>query len=374
VTARRIVALAAMAALLAAAALGWRAPQVLVLASEGFPSPTWPASGDFAPVAGADLPDPPAVPLPGDAALARLVDSGGRALLVDQGGVLVAEAYGDGLNRSTRLNSYSLVKSLVGALALKAVAEGRIASLDTGLDTLLGPAAPPVTLREALTMTSGLVMPDEPPKTGTAPLDDASFSPFGPLARLHAYGIQAVMADLRVDPALRGSFHYQSANTGLVGLAVEQAWGEPLPEILSRHIWRPAGAQDADWRLAPSGGGVSAYCCLYARPLDWLKVGRFLLDNGTASEPFLPSGLWREFLLPDLDPQARHGGAYALHIRHDILDRAGAPAQGPFAYMMGHDGQTVYLFPGQDAVVVRFGARPQLLHTTLYELLDRPVQ
>jgi hypothetical protein len=42
---------------------------------------------------------------------------------------------------------------------------------------------------------------------------------------------------------------------------------------------------------------------------------------------------------------------------------------GPFAYMMGHGGQIAYLLPGQDAIVVRFGAQAQLLHSTLYEVL-----
>lgn len=361
--------LAGLVAALAAVAL-W-APHLVVLAAEGFPAAAWPARGAFAHVDGAATADPPAAPPPPEAALALFRDSGGRALLLDRGGVLAAEVYGPGLGREDRLNSYSLVKTLVAALALKAVAEGRIAGLDARLPDLLGPQAPPVTLREALTMTSGLVMPGEPPKTGDRPLDDHGFSPFGPLARLHAAGIGAVLPDLRVDPALRGSFHYQSANTALVGLAVERAWGTPLPDMLSAQIWRPAGAAPAEWRRYPSGFGVSAYCCLYARPLDWLKVGRFLLNNGGPAGRFLPPDLWREFLLPDLTPDLRRHGAYGLHVRHDVLDRAGAAVQGPFAYMMGHDGQVVYLLPGSDAVVVRFGSAPQLLHSTLYALLPR---
>src|SRR3712207_8736566 len=48
----------------------------------------------------------------------------------------------------------------------------------------------------------------------------------------------------------------------------------PLPELLSELIWKPAGAEEAHWRQYPSGEGVSAYCCLFARPLDWLRVGR----------------------------------------------------------------------------------------------------
>lgn len=353
---------------LAAGGIAWRAPQVYALAAEGFPAALWPAPGDFAVVAGAaQTADPPPGPPPPPEARARLDAAAGRALLAERHGVLLAEGYGPGIDRETRLNSYSMVKSLVGALTLRAVAEGRL-RLDQPLRDILGPAAPEATVEQALTMTAGLVMPHEPPKTGAATLDDDGFSPFGPFARLHAYGIAATMADLRVDSGLRGAFRYQSADTALLGLALERVWGRPLPDLLSGLIWRPAGAAEARWRLHPAGGGVSAYCCLYARPLDWLRVGRFILDNGTEGDPFLPDDLWRRFVLPDLDPGLRRQGAYGDQIRHDVLDRPGAGVRGPFAYFAGLSGQMTYLLPAADAVVVRFGGSAQLLHSTVYDL------
>ncbi|WP_167648122.1 hypothetical protein [Mameliella alba] len=124
----------------------------------------------------------------------------------------------------------------------------------------------------------------------------------------------------------------------------------------------------AEWRENPNSGRVSAYCCLYATPRDWAKVAHYLLQNGTGAHPFLPDTLWRDWILPDLAPASRHAGAYGGHLRHDVLDRPDEALQGPFAYMAGHGGQVVYLLPARDTVVVRFGARPQLLHTTLYEL------
>lgn len=354
------------------AALGlaaWRAPQLFVLAGEGFPGPVWPAAGAYDLVEGASgMADPPPAEAPPEAARVRLAESEGRALLMERGGVLRREVYLGGVDRDTRLNSYSLVKSLVGALVLRAVADGKIDGLETRLRVVLGARAPDVSVGDVLTMSSGLAMSPEPPKTGMASADDHAFSPFGPLARIHAYGIEAVMADLRVDPEMAGEFHYQSANTALLGLMLERVYDMPLPELLSSLIWKPAGAADAWWRRYPAGEGVSAYCCLYARPLDWVRVGRFLLDNGTPGSPFLPEALWRDLLLPDLAPQARRQGVYGDQVRHDVLDRPDAALRGAFAYFSGLDGQMVYFLPAQDAVVVRFGARMQLLHSTLYEL------
>ncbi len=365
---RRAIGWALALLVLALGLILWRAPQIAVLVGEGFPGAVWPVPGNFAPVAGAQIvTDPPNAPAHPDAALNRLAESGGRALLFSQGGVLRAEAYGDGVGRKTLLNSYSMVKSLVGALVLRAVADRRIAGLDTDLRDILGPTAPGITIGAALNMTSGLAMAEEPPKGPQSLDDEGGYSAWGPLARLHAFGIRTVLPDLRVDPALAGEFHYQSANTALLGLVLERVHGRPLPEILSDQIWRPAGAATAQWRLTPAGDGVSAYCCLYARAIDWLKVGEFLLHNGGA-EPFLPPDLWRTFVLPDLLPQVRLRGSYGRHIRHDVLDRAGAGIAGPFAYMTGLEGQIVYLIPGSDTVVARFGAEVQLLHSTIYDL------
>lgn len=271
------------------------------------------------------------------------------------------------------MNSYSLVKTLVGALVLRAHADGRIDTLDLSLDAVIGPQAPQVSVRDALTMTTGLSLRGDPPKASAPkPFDDAGFSAFGPVARLHAFGIDRAVPNIERRPDLAGQFRYQSVNTALLGLVLEQAYQRPLPEILDDLIWRPAGAASARWRRPPGASRVSAYCCLYARAWDWLQVGRFLLNNGTAEAPFLPDDLWQSWILPDLDPATRRKGHYGLHIRHDVLDRDGEDVQGPFAYLAGHGGQIVYLLPHHDAVVVRFGDTPQRLHSTLYDVLGPP--
>lgn len=341
------------------------APQVLVLAREGFPASVMPTHGSFAPVSGAkDAPLPRAPrPMPA-AALARFEAAEGRALLVVRDGAVVLEAYGNGAGPETLLNSYSLVKSLVGALVLKALAEGRIASLDLPLRTWL-PEGPEVSLRAVLEMTSGLSLSGEPPKD-EKPVDDADFSPFGAVARLQAFGVAALMPRLQVDPALRGVFHYQSVNTALLGQVLARVYGQPLEQVLAEQIWQPAGAADAFWRVTPGDGAVSAWCCLYARAEDWARVGLFLMQN---RDGFLPEPLWRAWLMPDFD--AGEGAvSYGWQIRHDVLDRDGAALRGRFVYMAGHKGQRVYLMPDRATLVVRFGEREQLLHSTLYELLE----
>lgn len=350
-------------AVLAAGALIY-APYLPRLMAEGFPDPQWPARGAFAQVPGAsvsaDLGEPVQATLsPG---LAKLfTESEGKALLVYQGGRLKLEYYAPGFSRDTQFNSYSLVKSLVGILALRAVARGDIPGLDTPLPQLA------VTPRDLLDMKSGIIFETDEMKTASGQpekdLEATISNPFGPMARLHVSGLSALAASLHSDPARRGTFSYQNVNTALIGSLLT-----PLDKHLSGEIWAPAGAQDARWRRYGPELDISAYCCLYARARDWVLTARYIMNNGTPDNALLREDLRQAFMGESLTPDDLHKGAYGLHAWHDILDRPGEALQGRFTYFMGNGGQAVYLMPEKDLIVVRFGTRPQLLHSTLYEV------
>lgn len=343
------------------------APHIPTLLREGFPPPQWQDGGSYEEVAGGgfgDLGQSDGTPLtPRGAEL--FASSDGAALLVYQGGRLSHEIYADGVTRETRFGSYSMVKSLVGLLVLQAVAAGDLSRYQS-ITVTLGEGVPDLTVGELLSMTGGLAATGEAVKADR----DEAYGLWGTLAQMHVYGPRHVSADIEVRPDWVGSFHYQSANTALLGLLLEELYGRPLTEQLSRAIWQPAGAAPALWRQYPQGDGTSAYCCLYARAVDWVLVGRYILSNGTADNPLLPHDMWRDWVLPELDGEVRRAGAYGDHMRHDVLDREGEAVTGPFAYAMGHLGQVMYLIPGEEAIVVRFGGAPQLLHSTLYEVLS----
>ncbi len=361
------------------------APYLPRLMEEGYPRATWPAPGSFATVKG--VPDKTifdaVAPIAPDAQLRTLFGSSeGRALLAAREGKLVMEHYAAGIGRETRLNSYSMVKSLIGALALKAISEGRIAGVETRVGTILselaGTSTGDLALCRLLDMKSGIVFQTGGKKAAAGfdvkDLEATKLNVFGPMARLHMTGLPGVEARLtapRKDTAkpgdcTQGTFSYQNVNTALVGEILERVYHRPLQEVLSEKIWRPAGAADAAWRRYDAKLPVTPYCCLYARPIDWLRVARYLVANGTSENPFVPPPLWNAFLGTHLSHTALHRGVYAHFAYHNILDRPGEALQGPFAYFFGSRGQTVYLMPEKDLVVVRFGNKIQLLHSTLY--------
>ncbi len=351
------------------------APYLPRLVMEGFPRAIWPAPGSFAVLEGAGSPvqvEP--VGKLNDWSKRLFGDSGGRALLVYQGGSVRLAHYGDGITPETRLNSYSMIKSLIGALVLKAVSEGRIASLNDPVGQYLpgiGNADfQKVPLRAFLTMRSGVGAESgngDPVTTQNAKdIEAIAFGLFSPIARLHMGGLSAVGAELRSDPQKVGEYSYQNVNTAILGAVLSRSYGKPLETILDEKIWQPSGAGRADWRRYHEDLGVTAYCCIYATAGDWLRVGTFLMKNGRPGDPFLSSDLWQAYFGTSVSKAGRHAGRYGLHLFHNVLDREGQSVHGAFSFMAGTGGQIVYMMPEKDLVVVRFGARRQLLHSTLY--------
>jgi len=353
------------------------APYLPQLVAEGVPPLIWPAPGHFASIEGAATPRNLHVaeaastrPLQPDLE-AAFTEKRGKALLVARAGRLELEHYAPGLTAETRFNSFSMAKSLVGALIYKALAEGRLQSLDQTLGELLpddrGLAG--VTLRALLAMRSGIAFDHGEGKAGAVSGDktvDTSANPFGPLARLHFLGLGAIEGGLVTDAKTASEFNYQNVNTALLGEVLETVYGQGLEHLLAEKLWRPAGAASAAWRQPAAGAPVSAYCCIYAAARDWIRIGQYLVENGTPAAPFLPAPLWREFLGLDVGTAERLKDHYGQHLRQNVLDRAGQALQGPFTYLMGQGGQVLYLLPEQQLVVYRAGETVQLLHSTLY--------
>lgn len=344
---------------------------------EGYPAATWPALGKFSERSGkADalaFIDPP---LALSAKLHELLSaSGGSALLVMKDDRIIVEHYAGNFSAATEFNSYSMVKSLIGVLVMKAVAERRIGNLDMDLGALVpetkGQPVEAVTIRELLDMKSGILFESETRSYAGDKAEKAerllAANPFGALARLHGEGVEAVVDGASLDPSARGVFLYQNANTALLGLVLETVYRMSLPDLLYEKIWHPAGAGGFKWRQYPQSGAATAYCCLYASIRDWARVGRYIMTNGGDGR-FLPEELHAYLMGADIDPVKLQDGEYRNQIRYDILNREGEGIEGRFIYFLGQGGQIAYLIPQENMIVVRFGERHQLLHSTIYEI------
>lgn len=220
--------------------------------------------------------------LGGEAAVDRMMDSLDEVgLLVLQDGKVRLERYRRGFGPGQRWTSFSVAKSLTSSLVGAAIEDGYIKSLNDPvtryIPELKGSAYDGVTVRELLTMTSGVKWNED----YTDPNSDVARM----LSTPEPPGENPTVAYMRKLPreAPPGTkWVYKTGETILVGVLVEKATGKTLAQYLSEKIWRPYGMEkDAYWEVDAGGGNIGG-CCVMAALRDYGRVGQFYLDGGRA--------------------------------------------------------------------------------------------
>ena len=211
-----------------------------------------------------------------------------RGILVLHDGRIRLERYTSPHSSTTRWNSFSIAKSITSTLVGAAIRDGYIRSLDDPvtryIETLRGSAYDEVTIRQLLTMTSGVKWNED--------YTDANSD----VARMYAQapdpGFDMTVSYVRKLPreAPPGTkWVYKTSETNLVGVLVAEATGKPLAEYLSERIWRPYGMErNAEW-MVDDVGREQGGCCLAMTLRDYARFGQFILEgarvDGTAIVP-----------------------------------------------------------------------------------------
>ncbi len=203
------------------------------------------------------------------------------ALLVLHDGKLRLERYGLGFRAEGRWTSFSVAKSVTSLLVGAALRDGHIRSMDDKVSAYLpqmkGSAYDDVSVRQLLTMTSGVKWNED---YGDPNSDVARFNDHRP-----EEGVEALVSYMRRLPRevpAGTRWHYSTGETNLVGILVAQAVGRPLAEYLSEKVWKPAGMeQQATWILSRTGREISG-CCIQAATRDFARIGLFVLDGARA--------------------------------------------------------------------------------------------
>ena len=216
------------------------------------------------------------------------------ALLVVHDGKLRLERYGLGFDGLGRWTSFSVAKSFTSTLVGAAVKDGFIKSLDDKVSLyipdLKGSAYDDVSVRQLLTMTSGVKWNEDYADPHS---DVARFNNHQPEA-----GVEALVSYMRKLPreAPAGTrWLYSTGETNLVGTLVQQATRKPLATYLSEKIWVPAGMkQQATWILSKTGKEIGG-CCVQATPRDYARMGLFILNGAQVNgQSNVPDGWWAE--------------------------------------------------------------------------------
>ncbi|MEM1379545.1 MAG: serine hydrolase [Pseudomonadota bacterium] len=236
-----------------------------------------------------DLPQGPTLAI--DDALQTYFDEGrAAAVVVLHKGKIRTERYGLEFDATERWTSFSVAKSLTSTLVGAAIQDGSIASIDDPvtdyIEGLRGSAYEGVSIRQVLTMTSGVGW-DEDYEDPTS--DVARF-----LAHEPSDGLPIIVSYMRgLDKAHAPGevWNYSTGETNLIGILVSEATGTPLADYLSQKIWGPFGMEaKATWLVGPDGVEMSG-CCIQATTRDFARFGQFILGGGRIDgAAILPDG------------------------------------------------------------------------------------
>jgi CubicO group peptidase (beta-lactamase class C family) len=285
----------------------------------------------------------------GAAAVDRLMAAHGvRGVLVVHDGTIRLERYVSPHSPATRWNSFSIAKSITSLLVGAALKDGAIRSLDDPvtryITTLRGSAYDEVTVRQLLTMTSGVKWNED----YTDPSSD--------VARMYAQppdpGFDMTVSYVRHLPRETPpgtKWVYKTSETNLVGVLVAAATGTRLAHYLSEKIWRPYGMErDAEWMIDDVGQEQGG-CCLAMTLRDYGRVGQFILDGARlAGEPIVPDAWLFEATRTQVSTGAGTGYGYQWWTR----DNGTFEARGIY-------GQTLHIDPTRRLVIVINSATEQ---------------
>ena len=240
---------------------------------------------------GTVMPLPPGPPLKlGLDVDAYMAGQRSAAVLIVHDGKLRLERYGLGYDASGRWTSFSVAKSFTSTLVGAALRDGAIKSMDDKVSDYIpemkGSAYNDVSLRQLLTMTSGVKWNEDyaDPKS-----DVARFNGHKP-----EDGVDSLVSYMRRLPRevpAGTRWHYSTGETNLVGVLLARAVQKPLATYLSEKIWVPAGMeQQATWILNRSGQEISG-CCIQASPRDYARFGLFILGGArVGGQSIVPDG------------------------------------------------------------------------------------
>ncbi|MFT7614794.1 MAG: CubicO group peptidase (beta-lactamase class C family), partial [Parvicellaceae bacterium] len=130
------------------------------------------------------------------------------------------------------------------------------------------------------------------------------------------------------------------------------ATGKSVPQLAEEKIWKKIGTtHDAYWNLDAENGKAKAFCCFYATPRDYAKIGQLILNKGKWRDTqVIPESYISESLSPAaIQWNGKPLTKYGLHWW--ILNYKGMN----FTYARGIAGQYIISIPTLNIVIVRTG-------------------
>lgn len=284
------------------------------------------------------------------------------AFLVLQHGRIVHESYGDGLDAGTPHILMSMSKAVTGLVA-SLLGEAGTLDLEAPVATLVPEIADTswrgATVRDLLDMRAG------------AALDAATLAAYAAATGWEALPAGAPPADLArffagmapVPGAHGGAFKYDSANTDLLGLALERATGRSYAQLASELLWQPMGAAHDAFVTVDSRGAARCSGGVGATARDVARLGQFVLDQGRRGPRQVVAARVIDDLWTGGDAGAWRAGQFgasfgAMGLGTTRYRNGWYIVDGPprLLFAMGIHGQNLFVLPDHGLVIVKLSS------------------
>ena len=289
------------------------------------------------------------------------------ALVILHRGAVVHERYWNGMRGDEQHILMSVSKSMTALLAGVLIGEGKLDP--DGLVTDYIPAAKGggfegATVRHLLDMRTGIEFDEDYLATGGAIIqyrEAMGWNP--PLNPGDKSDLRSFLPTLPASRAHGGHFQYVSPNSDMLTWITEEVGGRSYAELFSEKIWRPMGAEfDAYVTVDRLGGARGAGgICMSAR--DMARVGQMMLEGGISDGTSVIPSEWVTDTATGGDREAWANGNFAYFFPGGAYRNKWYQYGNDLgAYCgLGIHGQFVYVAPGADVVIARFGSHPQPL-------------
>lgn len=286
-------------------------------------------------------------------------------LILHQGDVVFERYFGE-LTEAGKHAAMSVTKSFTGTLAAALVAEGTLdpdAPVTEYIPELKDSAFGDASVRQVMNMTTSLQYSEDYAdpdaevwlyaKAGNPfPKPDSYDGPVGYYEYLQT--LEKAQGRGHGD-----AFAYKTPNADLLGWIIARASGKSVATLLSEKIWSKLGMEQSAYYQVDAMGTPSAGGGLSAGLRDMARFGQMILNGG----------MWQgERVLPEAAiADIREGGSQEKFAKSDHPKLEGWSYKdmwwithndhGAFA-ARGVHGQTIYIDPAAEMVIVRFASHP----------------
>lgn len=293
------------------------------------------------------------------------------SFVVIRGGAVICERYLNGMTADSPHIMFSCTKSLVGLLALMAIAEGRVRE-DTPivqiLPELAGSGFAGASFGQVMDMTAAVRFNEDYADPMADVHDYGAILGAGVKAGVEtAHTLYSYAATLQADRgrAHGAVFDYQTPQADVLNWAVSRVMGESFIAGLERRIWSQIGTGGECYVMLDPSGILFAGGGLNATPADVTRFAAMVLAGGrfgggqvvpeTVLDTIARGGSTEAFQRGPNAAEGAEGGQWSYRaqwwVRH---------APGRAAFMaLGVNGQMIYIDRAHDVAVVKQSSWPE---------------